>query len=317
MGSLSAEIKSGTRCDRESCPSSSPEFWIRTEYLLWNIKKNPLPLPLITSASYSDPLPGALGQSGSHTLLGKSDVGIGWMNGFQVCAGSSINPNLAIEGSYFLLPKASKSKSIRTSGQPGAPNVAVPVFDVTGVLGLSGVPGESVFILPGPLDGDPGFKGKFNLDVSSRLQGAEINGLYPLIKNRPVHLDVLGGLRWFQLRESLFFKAKSGSVPNFPFEAGFFNFLDQFSTANNFLGAQLGIDGRYLTRKWRLEGILKGALGATLEKIKIKGSSNTSGGNLFFMTQGTANKRLPGGIFAQPSNAGTHRKSPFAGAFEA
>lgn len=297
--------------------SKSPKFWVEADYLGWFIKKNPLPPPLLTTASETDPLPGAIGQPGTHVVLGRKDIRMGWMNGFQVGGGSVIDANMDIEGSYFLLPTISKRKSISTSGEPGAADYAVPVFDITGVLGLNGIPGETVFILPGPLFNAPGFFGLFKLRISSRFQGAELNEIYHCIKKDPFQLDCLGGFRWLQLKESLIFKAKTNTVPNFPSPFEFFNFSDRFQTDNNFLGAQLGIRAKYAIQNWDLEGILKGALGATLERIKIKGSSQTSGGNLFFLTRGIANECLPGGIFAQPTNIGTHRKSSFAGTFEA
>ncbi len=293
------------------------EFWIRPEYLCWFIKENPLPVPLVASASYSNPLPGALGQPGTHVLLGRSEIGMGWMNGFQISAGSDAWSKMDMQGSYFFLPSVSSSRSLSTSGQPGSPNFSVPIFDVTGVLGLNGIPGETLFILPGPLEGMPGFFGTFQLRLSSQFQGAELDGLYSFVKKETFRFEGLFGFRWLQLKESLVFKANSGSVPNFPFEAGFFNFSDRFRTYNNLFAAQLGISAHYLSLKWELEAILKGGLGSAMQQVKIDGTTQTSGGNLFFTTHGTANETLPGGIFAQPTNAGSHRQSPFAGSVEA
>lgn len=287
------------------------------EYLLWGIKRNLLTIPLLTTASYSDLLPGAISQPGTKVLLGKDHFNMGWMNGFQVRAGAHINQHFEIEGSYFLLPTVSRKRSFNTSGEPGAPNFAVPIFDVTGVCGLNGIPGETIFILPGPLSGDPGFSGVFDFCIATRLQGAAFNGLYHIFEKDQFHLYGLGGFRWFQLNESLIFKAKTHTVANVSFPAGFFNFSDRFYTANNFLAAELGINGQYLRKKWKLEGKLKGAIGEMLEQTKIKGSSSTSGGNLFFETQGTANETLPGGVFAEPTNSGKHKRNRFAYAFEA
>lgn len=292
-------------------------FCFEAEYLLWSIKKNPLPVPLLTTASDSDPLPGAIGQPGTHVVLGKNHFHMGWMNGFRVIAGGSVSTHFKVEGSYFLLPTVTKKRSFNTSGEPGSRNFAVPIFDVTGVCGLDGIPGETIFILPGPLSGEPGFVGKFDLRISSRLQGAELNDLYQLFEVNRFHLDFLSGIRWFQLHESLVFRANTHTAANVSFPAGFFNFSDRFITSNNFLAAQLGFDGQYLGKRWMAGGEIKGALGAVLEQTTIKGSSRTSGGNLFFETKGTAHTTLPGGIFAEPTNRGKHQRSPFAYAFEA
>src|SRR5277367_3845768 len=93
--------------------------WIEGEYLLWAIKKNPLPTPLVTQGSLSDPIVGALGQPGTKIKLGKQHIDMGWMNGFQATAGSWLNPSqqIGLEASYFLLPTTTREKSLRTSGE--------------------------------------------------------------------------------------------------------------------------------------------------------------------------------------------------------
>ncbi len=160
-------------------PCLSPErislptrFWIGAEYLGWELKKSPIPLPLVTSASFSDPIPGAIGQPGTKVLLGNKTEGMRWQNGFKISAGTTLcnDQIISFEGSYFLLPKSTAERSLNTTGEPGAPNFAVPIFDVTGFWGLNGVPGQTIFILPGPLLDDPGFKGYFNLKMSRLFQ---------------------------------------------------------------------------------------------------------------------------------------------------
>lgn len=153
-------------------PADAASFKVEAEYLLWTIKENPLPAPLLTTASYSDSLPGAIGQPGTHVLLGQNHFRMGWINGFQVGVTAGINPRFEINGSYFLLPTVTKNRSFHTAGEPGGANFAVPLFDVTGVCGLNGIPGETIFILPGPLEGEPGFSGTFHFRIASKFQGA-------------------------------------------------------------------------------------------------------------------------------------------------
>lgn len=150
----------------------TPSAWIEGEYLLWKIKKNHLPAPLVTEGSLSDPITGALGQPGTKIKLGKQHVDMGWMNGFQVTAGAwlTASQQIGLEGSYFLLPTTTRKKSLHTSGEFASPNYAVPIYDVTGLWGLNGVPGETIYILPGPLDDSPGFQGDFKLKLSSQFQ---------------------------------------------------------------------------------------------------------------------------------------------------
>lgn len=299
------------------CHSLPPRYWIRGECLRWTLKKSPIPIPLITSASYADPLPGAIGQPGTKVLLGNKAVDLGWQNGFQLCAGAAINgeQSLYVEGCFFLLPKVTKKKFLSTSGEPGSPNFAVPIFDVTGFWGLNGVPGETIYILPGPLFGGPGFEGHFKLKVSSLFQGAELNSCISLGSQNGFKLEGLEGFRWLQLQESLTFGAHTGTVPNFPFGAGFYNFKDRFKTDNNFFGCQLGLKARYESLNWLIESTTKVALGVLHQRVDIHGAGETLGGNLFFATKGPP-QHLIGWIFAQPTNIGHHTRNVFAATFE-
>lgn len=299
-----------------ACAQEKNKYWIDADYLLWFIKDNPVPVPLITKASFADPLPGAIGQPHTRVVLGKHSIDMGMMQGFDADAGMWIKRRIGIEGGYFLLPTVSESKSLHTSGQPGSPNYPVPIFDVSGVFGLNGVPGETIFILPGPIEEDPGFVAKYRLELKSRLQGAELNAIYRMIDKKSFQLKWHGGFCWFELQEKLSFKGKTHAAAHSTFGNAFYNIADRFDTTNDFLAGQLKIDASYQTKRWHLEAALKGALGAVLQKVKVEGSSKTSGGNLFFLTQGTANKTLHGGIFSEPSNIGSHHKNPMAWGFE-
>lgn len=298
-------------------PSLLSQFWIRGEYLLWTLRNNPVPLPLITSASFSDPIPGAIGQPGTKILRGNKTVDMGWQNGFQLSAGATINEkrSISLEKSYFLLPKVTKKSFLNTTGEPGSPNFAVPIFDVTGFWGLKGVPGETIYILPGPLLGRPGFDGHFRLKISGLFQGAELNSFIGLGCWGGFNLEGLGGLRWLQLQENLTFSAHTMTVPNFPFPAGFYNFKDRFKTANNFFGAQLGLRAHYENLNWFLESTTKVGVGVLNQRVDIHGKGKTLGGNLFFATKGPA-QNLVGGVFAQQTNIGNHTKNRFAATFE-
>lgn len=297
-------------------PSS---VWIEGEYLLWKIKKNPLPVPLVTQGSLSDPIIGALGQSGTTIKLGKQPIDMGWMNGMQVTAGLWLTSTrqIGLEASYFLLPITTRKKSLHTSGEIGSPSYAVPIYDVTGLWGLNGVPGESIYLLPGPLDTTPGFHGDFNLKLSSQFQGAQLNGIYRFEKWHLFLLDALMGFRWLQLKEHLKFQVSTHTVPNFPFGSSFADTKDRFNTDNNYYGGQIGMGAGYTSRRFDLKGIVQVGLGAILEAIDIRGSSQTSDGNLFYETINTSNETLKGGIFAQKTNIGTHYRQIFAAVVDA
>ncbi len=294
--------------------NKAPPIWIEGEYLLWTIKKEPLPTPLVSQGSLSDPIVGALGQSGTKIKLGNKQTDMGWMHGIQVSAGSWLNPSqqIGLKVSYFLLPTTTEEKSLCTSGEIGSPSYAVPIYDVTGLWGLNGVPGESIYLLPGPLEDMPGFHGDFNLKLSSQFQGAQLNGIYQLDKWHLFQLNAMAGFRWLQLKERLKFQVSTHTVPNFPFGFSFADTKDSFKTENDFYGGQIGIGAGYTSRHFAMNAVLQVGLGAMLEDIHICGFSKTSNGNLFYQTKNTAKETLKGGIFAQKTNIGTYHRQVFA-----
>lgn len=287
-------------------------WWLESDYLLWTIKQAPLPVPLVTAASLNDPVPGALNQPGTEILIGDQGVDIGWQSGFRVALGGWIDYGeiLGIEASFFMLPRKSIHQSVGTSGEPGSLNLAVPIFDVTGLWGLNGVPGETIFILPGPLGG-PGFSGNFSLKMSSQLLNSELNTITYALGNYPFRIDCIGGLRWIQLQESLSFTGQTAALPGASV-TGFYNFEDSFKTNNNFFGLQLGLQAKRMMHRYLLNAFAKAALGYMDQIIKIDGTSQTSNGNLFYKTQNTGNEVLPGGVFAEPTNIGSHHRGDFA-----
>lgn len=300
--------------------SQNPEnpkkgFGFSAEYLYWRVKDQPIDAPLVTSASFEDAIPGAIGQPHTQVLLGNEKIKMERQQGFLLSADLPFNKQSGLETSYFFLPKTSKKKSLMTTGEPGSANFAVPIFDTTGFWGLNGIPGETVFLLPGPLDEGPGFSAQFHLKVSSRFQGAELNSSLILLNIRSFSLEGLCGFRWLQLEETLRFSAKSQTVPDFPFPAGHFNFKDSFKTLNNFYGAQIGLRGQFDENIWFGSAVVKGGVGVVNKKIDIQGKSNNLGGNLFYLVKGPAEK-LDGGVFVQKSNQGSHEHNHFSGIFE-
>lgn len=288
------------------------EIWLESDYLLWTTKKFPLPVPLVSSASLKADLPGALGQPGTKILMGDKEANLNWRNGFRVILGGWIDSchRWGMEGGFFMLPNKSHHQSIRTSGKPESLNVAVPIYDVMGLWGLKGEPGESIYILPGPLSG-PGFKGRFSLKISSQLMGSELNALFNRINKCRLGMDFTVGFRWLQLKESLKFAGKTAALPNAPVE-GFYNFKDVFKTNHNFYGLQVGLKANYHLKRWFFKGFAKISLGCMNQRVKIDGKSRTSNGNLFYMTKNTGHEVLRGGIFAEPSNRGSHDSNEFA-----
>ena len=292
---------------------------IQAELLYWSIGKTDRAIPLVTSASLADNLPGALNQPGTQVVLSSCAVSLQHHLGFSFTGDLFVDvcKCIDLEMSYVLLPQQRIQRSLTTSGQPGSPNFAVPVFDTTGVWGLNGIPGETIAVLPGPLTPEPGFYGQFDLSGTTQFQNAELLLLHRLSESPRLALACSGGFGWMQFKESLIFSGKTHTVANATIPFDFFNFTDCFATKNNFFGLLCGLRAECMCTAWKFRMILNGGIGLMRNDRTVNGSSQTAAGNLFFLTAHTADQELDGGIFTQPSNIGRCRKYRLGGTVEA
>ena len=327
-------------CGETAVPSQGPpafaeqaclpsrRCWATSESLLWWFKNSPVPVPLVTSGAppaslSSTTFPGTLGVPNTQVAIGGAgvDTGSHWGGRFTTGYWLDDGETVGVEASYLFLAGGKGGQTVATSGLPGSANLAVPYFDVTGAAaGQHDVPGEAVFVLPGPLQGFsgqviPGFAGVMTLATASRLQGAGLNGTWQIQNNGRLCLGALAGFTWLQLREDLTFGVQSVGLPGgFPFLAGnFFNTRDQFSTVNNFYGGRDRTAGRVSVQSLfpaRNSGHFRRH--RARETADVFGATQTSNGNISYHTQGTAGQVLPGGIFAQQTNGGSHGTNRFA-----
>lgn len=292
-------------------------YWMQSELLYWSINNSKSAIPLVTSASLADPVPGALGQPGTQVQLSSCSARTNNKLGFRI-AGGMVNECAPIdfEVTYFLLPKTRCQRSLETSGQPGSANLAVPVFDSTGVWGLQGKPGETIAVLPGPLFGQPGFFGHFDLCGATKLQGAECNAIFHLCNNACASIATSVGFGWMQFLESMIFAGQTHTDSNAHIPSDFFNFTDQLTAKNNFYGLLCGLRAEQTYDAWRFEEIIQAGVGLMKNNISIRGASKTASGNLFFLTADTSEDLLIGGIFTQPSNIGCYHQYACGGMVE-
>jgi hypothetical protein len=270
--------------------------------------------PLVTVGSLAARLPGALGQPGTSVVIGGASVSLPIQAGGRLALGAWIDraAGLGIEvGGFFLAPGTTR-QSVSTNGMPGSPSFAVPVFDVSGHTSGGG-PGQSIYVLPGPFGNMPGFAGTMQRTMFTQMPGAELIGVYRLHDDRWVKLDVLAGYRWLQLTEGLEFDVQTAGVAGSPNAGQMFNSHDGFYARNSFNGAQLGMRGEVEYGGFVLRASLEGALGDMDRRLSIEGISATTAGTIFYPVKDGAGSALAGGIFAQPSNIGTHETNRLAG----
>jgi hypothetical protein len=273
-------------------------FWFQAEYLLWGVKNAPLPVPLVTTG---DPkvgfepnlantvnTAGAIGQPGTHVLLGGNTINFPLLSGVRVTVGGWISEDqrLGIEGGGFLFERAT-SRFAAASDGAGSPPLYFPIF--SGIAGAErGIP------IADPLRS---FSGDVAVRSNLQLRGAEANFLGAFYRSPDWDFTLLVGFRYADLCEGL-------QIHNTTKDLLFGNTMilnDSFQTSNQFYGGQIG---------GRLNGQIgslfvsvasKVALGSVHQIVNIQGDITQAGPNpLVPPGLGT----FPGGLFAQSSNIG-------------
>src|SRR5262245_5302896 len=165
-------------------------FWVRGEYLLWWIKDTRVP-PLVTASPPGSA--GILGNPGPVVLFGGAPIDNEERSGGRFSAGFwfDCEQTIGIEGGYLFLGSRSVSFSAGTP-TAGGNTIARPFFNVT-----TGAEDSELVSQPGRLTGTVA------TSLSSRLQGAELNGICNLCCGCSGRVDLLAGFRWLELDEGL------------------------------------------------------------------------------------------------------------------
>jgi hypothetical protein len=267
-------------------------FWVDAELLLWWTKRDRVP-PLVTTGPPA--AAGVLGAAGTTVLFDGSGLGDGLRVGGRFMAGYWLNEcqTIGIEAGYFFLGSHSDTFSATS---PGAPVIARPFFNTA-----TGLEDSELVAFPGLL------AGTLNARYTTRMQGAEVNGLFNILCCCNSRLDVIGGFRWLNLEESLDITENIDAGALVPAFGGRHIFVeDNFSTHNNFYGGQLGLQGEHRWGRVFVNGRTIIALGDTHEVIDINGTT--------VITPPRTNPPFPGsggGLLALPSNIGHYTRDRF------
>jgi hypothetical protein len=279
---------------------------VSAEYLLWWFKDSPLPVPLVTTTSNPSAFPlAAINQSTTTVLLGNQDIDTHTRSGARFLAGLWLDDchRFGVDGGYFFIASRTSQQVVTTNGQPGSPVLAVPFFNADTDTEHSFVRSFPTITAGGAL-----------LTLTSRMQSAELNGVVNMPAYAGVHLVLLGGFRFADLKEHLSFGTTSlGVMPTLPPGGNnglVFDTQDRFNTHNYFYGGQLGARAEYRLGKWFVNGSAKVALGDMLE-IASRFADYTT--NVFNNPAGGTPKSAPGfGAFVQQSNYGSNHRHAFA-----
>jgi hypothetical protein len=221
-------------------------------------------------------------------------------SGYRLTAGGWLGEDecFGIEGRGFFL--AQKTTTSFSSGNlPPSTLFAVPFFDLaTGT--------ESSF-----LTNSATRTGSFSVASSSRLWGAEANGLHKVYGSESFSLTTLAGFRYLDgIEQEDLLLARTSTVV-VPFQGNTFgpgsiiSSADHFHTRNQFYGGQLGARASWAPGKFFAEADAKVALGSTHQGVSVDGLSTLT------MTDGTRNTAV-GGLFAGPSRIGHFASNHFS-----
>lgn len=278
--------------------TSGTRLWINPEYLLWNVRRGPLPGVLVTTSSAAGPNAGIPGDPTTAVLFGGHDIRYGLLDGARLTVGlMSDSMPFSLDINVFGLEQ--KHDHFQVQSNPfGSPVIAIPVS-------LFGGPTTAIHV------SDPNnFSGGVHIDSAISLWGSETNAMRAWFVDSSTAVNVIAGLRFLELSESFKMATDSHDVNS---GASFFSF-DSFGTRNRFYGLQLGANLVYRQDRLSIMAFNKLALGETETHIAISGMrtgaaipSNSLATAGFLATPSAA-----GGILTSPSNVGTFNRDCFS-----
>lgn len=268
-------------------PMDGASRWsVSAEALFAWFKASPTPVPIITDSYANAP--------GVSVLLGGGSVDTNPNAGFKVTAGYRFDSHAGVELTAFYIPTRDTSSSVSSTGQPGSIDLLLPFYDVT--ANQENVTEISYW---------PTYRGSAQATLSNDLGGGEMNLTWTMPPRDALKVDLLGGFRFLQLRES--YTITTSSPYNPPNPTDIWNTTDAFDARNRFYGLQFGARATYDQGPWVGSASAKLALGTMQQRVSVNGYLETNDYNDYASTQ-----IFPGGYFALPTNSGNHSRNTFA-----
>jgi hypothetical protein len=264
------------------------EFWASIEYLAWRIKDDQAPA-LVTTGPAVFPV-GFLGNPDTVILFG-GDLDQGTFDGMRLRGGYWLNAcrTYGIEAGFFCLEERNERTTF------GSPVLARPFTDVN-----TGNPNSEFLAFTGIATGG------ITIDQDTKLCGLDLALRCNVCADCDKRLDILAGVQYLDLRESLKITETPRFAPTAPFPglAGVqFVAGDQFKTRNRFYGPKIGFDATVYDGPFFAELIGSVAIGVTRQTIEISGYQRA------LFPDGTT-AAFNGGLLALPgANIGRHTQT--------
>jgi hypothetical protein len=283
---LMASTATGAAWAQVPPPGDASRWSLSAEALFAWFKKSPTPVPIITD-TYAD-------APDVNVLLGGGSVDTNPNAGFRLTGAYRVDSRMGLEVTGFYIPTRSTTSSVSSTGQPGSIDLLLPFFDVT--------ENRERFT---EISYWPEYRGSAEAKLSNNLGGIDQVALSSPPPSDAWRVDLLGGFRFLQLRES--YTINTSSPYNPPNPADIWNTTDKFDARNRFYGLQLGVRAAYDYGAWVGSVVGKVAAGTMQQRVSVNGSLETNDYNNYGATQTFA-----GGYFALPTNIGDHSHNTFA-----
>ena len=277
--------------------AANSRFWFTGEGLLMWTKNMNIPPLVTTGPVVVGGTAGVLGQPGTLPLIDKS-INFGSSVGGRFTLGGWVLPDvpLGLEVSYLFLAETSGHRGLAENGMAGSRFLSVPFFDA-----VTNVESASPIAFPT----GRGYSGTVDVRITTRLQGFEVTAGTDFGSFCGVHFVGLAGYRNLSLQENLTFSTTSTNTN--PLALDVFRTTDNFHTANDFHGGQIGLRSDYCVGPVTLTSTGKVALGHMRQQTRIDGSLVTNDFNGLGVPQ-TFNS----GYLATDTNSGTFGRDRIA-----
>ncbi|HMP02392.1 MAG TPA: BBP7 family outer membrane beta-barrel protein [Gemmatales bacterium] len=281
-----------------------PRFYAGVDYLLWQLKSQPVPIPLVTTSNVNDS--GIIGQPSTVILGGNSNLGYNWMSGVKVSAGYILDHDTgwAIDGNVFFILRKERRHDFLADDN-GNPVLAVPFQDAQ-----TGEERSLVYSIPGEFTGGISFSG------GSRLSSGEVNLVMPISSSERFRIDWVMGTRYVDLSENIQISSFATVLPGAPgFTVGGVNVgpestagdVNDFHTRNQFFATQFGLRAEYAVADGLTVRVFGNvALGVNDQNIAVNGTTFVQ------PASGAPPTLFLGGLNAVATNIGRNDKNQFA-----
>jgi hypothetical protein len=277
-----------------------PMAWASLEILNWKLSGVTVP-PLITTAPAG--AAGTLDDAATRVLFGGREISRGSGDGYRFRAGMWFDTGTAgVDFGFFKLTGIGEAFAVSSTGDPGLYrpffNTAINAEDAQLVAFIDPVLG-------------PILSGRVGVTTDTELCGLDLNYRTGMMGGWGGRFDLIAGYRYLRLEDRLGIRSDltvlgaAGAAP-----AGTAVFVgDRFDAKTQFHGAQVGVVGEWCIECMTFGVRATAAAGVNCQRVDVAGISGSipPGGVL---TAG------PGGLFALPSNMGTHERNRLAWAGE-